>query len=245
MWDLRDVAIIFSTELGRSVRSGKTFALLALYGLAAALASLVVVGLTRTAPLLLPFFVRFALFFMPPLVAVMGFDQLAGELQHRSLRYVALRARRGAIVAGKALAQLALVMALTATVHLALFAWAVATSADFDAAAAVGEMLAFWGVALVYAFCFVGLTALASSLFRAPIVALIATLCAIFGFWFVDVLARFVEALAPVAKLSPSHYTAGLVGAPAAQLVTSLLAFVAFGAVFLGGAWLSLRLRDL
>ena len=41
--------------------------------------------------------------FLPMFVLVIGFDQIAGEVQHRTIRYSAGRAKRGSIVVGKAL----------------------------------------------------------------------------------------------------------------------------------------------
>lgn len=247
---IREIGVIVRYEFLRSLRNGRTLGLLLLYGLGAALSGLVVVGFVSTGgveagPSLLSFFPRFVLFFMPLLVAVTGFDQLALELQQRSLRYVAMRAHRGAIVLGKALALALLILALTATIHLAAFTWAAFSSTALPLGAALADMLLFWLVAVVYALCYIGLTSLFSSLFRAPMAALVGTLTAIGGFWFVDVLGRLFQTFAPLAILSPSHYTDGLIGAPTSALVTSLAAYLLFAALFLALSWGVLRVRDL
>ncbi len=250
MEPLREIGVIIRCELVRSVRGGRTLGLLLLYAIGAAISSLVVVGFARAGaadagPALISFFPRFAIFFMPPLVAVVGFDQLAGELQHRSLRYVAMRAHRGSIVVGKALALAIVIFALTALVHLAMFAYAAATSTELLIGSALGLMLLFWVAAVVYALCYIGLTSFCSSLVRAPMAALIGTLCAVAGFWLVDVVGNFSSTIAPLALLSPSHYTGGLVGAPLPDLLTSLAAYLTFALLFLGLSWAVLRTRDL
>lgn len=250
MEPLREIGVILRCELVRSLRGGRTLGLLLLYVIGAALSSLVVVGFASTGaieagPALLAFFPRFALFFMPLLVAVVGFDQIAGELQHRSLRYVAMRAHRGSIVLGKALALAVVIFALTALVHLAMFAYAALTTPALERGDALAGMLLFWLSAVSYSLCYIGLSSLCSSLVRAPMAALIGTLTAIAGFWFVDVVGRFSRTLAPLALASPSHYTDGLLGAPLSELATSVVAYVAFTLIFLGLSWAVLRTRDL
>ena len=65
-------------------------------------------------PIVVVLFAAVALFFLPVLSALVGFDSVSGELQNHSLRFVSLRARRGSLLAGKMLAQLALLVGLTA-----------------------------------------------------------------------------------------------------------------------------------
>src|SRR6201989_1667812 len=56
-------------------------------------------------PPLVPVVFRITLFFVPLYVALLGYDQLSAEVATGSIRYLAVRARRGSIVAGKFLAQ--------------------------------------------------------------------------------------------------------------------------------------------
>ncbi len=195
-------------------------------------------------PLVVVFFFWFALLFLPLLTTLMGFDQISGELQSRSLRFVSLRARRGSLLAGKVLAQAALLFALTAVVNLGIFAYAAASTEGFQVGVGLASMIRFWLLGLVYASAYIGLVALCSTLFRAPIVSLLIALCALFAFWLTAVLSR-IEAIRFLGYLVPSHYERGLFSPEWDQVLPSVGAYLAFAVVFLCLAWLSLRARDL
>jgi ABC-2 type transport system permease protein len=195
-------------------------------------------------PLVVVFFFWFALLFLPLLTTLMGFDQISGELQSRSLRFVSLRARRGSLLAGKVLAQAALLFALTAVVNLGIFAYAAASTEGFQVGVGLAAMIRFWLLGLVYASAYIGLVALCSTLFRAPIVSLLIALCALFAFWLTAFLSRF-EAIRFLGYLVPSHYERGLFSPEWDHVLPSVGAYLAFAVVFLCLAWLSLRARDL
>jgi len=195
-------------------------------------------------PLVVVFFFWFALLFLPLLTALMGFDQISGELQSRSLRFVSLRARRGSVLAGKVLAQVALLFGLTAIINLGIFAYAALSTEGFQVGVGLLSLLKFWLLGLVYASTYIGLSALCSTLFRVPIFSLLTTLCVLFSFWLVAILSRF-ESLRFLGYAVPSHYESGLYSPEWAKLFSSLGAYGAFAAVFLSLAWLALRARDL
>src|SRR5215470_4859273 len=73
-------------------------------------------------PLLVPFVFRVTLFFLPLFIALLGYDQLSAEVATGSVRYLAVRARRGSILAGKFLAQAVVMGMLLALVVGGLFA---------------------------------------------------------------------------------------------------------------------------
>jgi ABC-2 type transport system permease protein len=195
-------------------------------------------------PLVVLFFYKFALFFLPLLIALMGFDQISGELSSRSIRYVSLRARRGSLLAGKVIAQAAVLLGLTAVMNLGVFAYAAATTENFAVGAGLAAMARFWLLALVYTSTYLGLTALCSALFRTPIVSLLTSLCALFVFWLLAMLGKF-EKLAFLSWATPSHYEDGLVSLEPLQALGAAGAYVLFAAAFLGLAYLALRRRDL
>lgn len=196
-------------------------------------------------PLIVIFFFKFAVFFLPVLIILMGFDQLSGELSSRSIRYVALRAHRGALIVGKVAAQAAVLFALTALVNVALFAYAAATTEGFALASGALAMARFWLLGLVYASAYLGLCSLCSSLFRTPVFSLLTSLCALFVFWLLALVARFQPDLSFLAYVVPSHYEEGLVHPKLLHALPSVGAYAAFAAVFLGLSWLRLRSRDL
>lgn len=196
-------------------------------------------------PLVVVFFFWFALLFLPLLTALMGFDQISGELQSRSLRFVSLRARRGSLLAGKVLAQAALLLGLTAVVNLGIFGYAAASTEGFKVGVGLFSMIKFWLLGLVYASSYIGLSALCSTLFRVPIFSLLTALCVLFGFWLAALLSRFSSWLGFLSYVLPSHYERGLFSPEWDKLLPSMGAYAAFAAIFLCLAWLSLRARDL
>lgn len=195
-------------------------------------------------PVIVLFFYKFALFFLPLLIALMGFDQISGELSTRSLRYVSLRARRGSLLAGKVLAQAAVLLGLTALLNVAVFVYAAATTDAFHVAAGLAAMVRFWLLALVYVSAYLGLTALCSALFRTPIVSLLTALCALFVFWLTAILGKF-ESMSFLRWLTPSTYEQGLVSLELTRALGSAGAYALFASVFLALAWAALRWRDL
>ena len=136
---------------------------------------------------------------------------------------------------------------LSALVHVGLFAYAAATTEGF----AVGHGLV--GDEQVLALGD-GLRldldrpdrALPPRSIRAPIFALLTGFCAMFGFWLFSLLGRFVERLELPQVRRPLASTRTACSRPSVwTALASAGALAAFAAVFLGGAYLTLRARDL
>jgi ABC-type transport system involved in multi-copper enzyme maturation permease subunit len=134
------------------------------------------------APALLYFLFTGTLTFLPLLVLLVGFDQIVGEVQHRTLRYSAGRASRVSIVAGKALGIWGVAGVMISVLHVTV--WVIALIQGGQPAGDViswgGRMLLF---AVICAAAYVGFASLISSLFRTPIVALFVGAGAGFGLW--------------------------------------------------------------
>ncbi len=205
-------------------------------------------------PLLVPLVFRATLFFLPLFIALLGYDQLSGEVATGSVRYLAVRSRRGSILVGKFLAQALVMGALLALVLVGLFVAGAGLRPGLDPvgyAAAAGR---FWVGGLAFAFGYLTLTALSSALTSGPGSSLLLNVAALFGFWLLDVIggkAAFEHRTGGAASwtetlrwLSPSAYASGLLGSSSA-LLTSAAAYGAFGAVFLAAAWAVFRARDL
>jgi ABC-type transport system involved in multi-copper enzyme maturation permease subunit len=195
-------------------------------------------------PLIVLLFASFALFFLPALSALIGFDTVSGELQSRSLRFVSLRARRGSVLAGKVLGQLGLLVGLTAVMNLAVFVYAALSVHGFTVGPGLLAMVRFWGLMLIYATTYVGLTTLCSTLFRTPIFSLLTTFSVLFGFVVLWLMSKF-DSLEPIGWFLPSSYKDGLFSPQPIPVLTSVGVYLGFAAIFLGLAWLALRTRDL
>ncbi|MBJ6763872.1 ABC transporter permease subunit [Myxococcaceae bacterium JPH2] len=199
-------------------------------------------------PLVVLIVFKVTLFFLPAYVALMGFDQLSGEVGPRSIRFLTVRARRSSVLTGKFLAQATLLVGLVLVVDLAIFIYARMTNPDFSAAMLVLNLVKFWLAAVVFSLAYVALTALCSSLFRLPAVSLVFNFVLLFVFWLMDTIGRGVADTNPmrfVRYLSPSYYAGNLLHPQLSEFGASGAAYAAFALVFLLGAHGVLRARDL
>lgn len=205
-------------------------------------------------PLLVPLVFRATLFFLPLFIALLGYDQLSGEVATGSVRFLAVRSRRGSILIGKFLGQALVMGALLALVLLGLFIAGAGLRPGLDPlryAAAAGW---FWVGGAAFAVGYLALTSLSSALTSGPGSSLLLNVGALFGFWLLDAIggrAALVHRMGGPASwtealrwLSPSAYASGVLGSTSA-LLTSAAAYGTFGALFLAAAWAAFRARDL
>lgn len=201
--------------------------------------------LSTCPPPLFIFLFKGALFFLPALILLIGFDQIAGEIQHRSIRYLAGRARRSAIVAGKALG----VWGVIATMTLVLSAtvWTVMLiRGGYPASLVLSWGLRIWIFTVASAAAYVGLTALVSSFFRTPIVALFVGVAALFGLWLTGSILGFFDATQAATWAFPSTYESKLLVSPdPLHVVGGVVALVAWGAAMVAGAAAIVSRRDI
>jgi ABC-type transport system involved in multi-copper enzyme maturation permease subunit len=137
-------------------------------------------------PTSLLIFLKITVWFSPLLVALFGFDAVSGELQHRTVRFWTVRARRSSYFTGKLLGLWLLVGLVTLVLN--LLAGSVALVRGF---VTVGELAAwgvrFWFVAFVIAGAWAAIATFVSSCFKTPILALLTTFGAFFVLWIVSV----------------------------------------------------------
>lgn len=191
---------------------------------------------------------KITLFFLPAYVALMGFDQLSGEVGPRSMRYLTVRARRSSVLLGKFLSQATLLLGLVLIIDLAIFVYARVANPTFGFADVALNLLKFWLAAIVFSLSYVSLTTLCSSLFRAPAVSLVFNFILLFVFWLMDTIGRWAgeeSALRFLRYLSPSYYAGNLLHPRLAEFGASGAAYAGFATIFLLGAYAVLRARDL
>lgn len=204
-------------------------------------------GLTKL-PLVVPIVFRITLLFLPLYIAVMGFDQISGEVGPRSIRYLLVRVPRSAILFGKFLGQAAVLVTLMVIVDLGIFVYARVTHPELSStlgALILGRMLV---AAVVYSLAYLGLTALCSTWVRNAAVSLVLNVLLLFGFWLIDVLwggAGATGVGAWISHLSPSHYAVRLLYPAWSTFGVATGAYVLFAAIFLGASYLLLRTKDL
>jgi ABC-type transport system involved in multi-copper enzyme maturation permease subunit len=186
---------------------------------------------------------RGTLLFLPLLILLIGFDQIAGEIQHRSIRYLVGRARREAIVAGKGLGVWAvsavMVLVLHATVWIVML---VQGSTPASAVLAWGPRL--WLFSVGAGAAYVGLTALVSSFFRTPIVALFAGVAVFFVLWLANTILGLFEATEGATWAFPATYEKLLVAHEPLRALGGLAALICWGVVMAAVASAIVKRRD-
>jgi ABC-type transport system involved in multi-copper enzyme maturation permease subunit len=137
---------------------------------------------TAAMPASLKAFLDVTIWLAPLLIALLGFDAVAGELQHRAVRFWTVRVRRSSYFAGKVLGLWALVALVTLAIQ--TIAGAVAFTRGY---VTPGELLSwsprFWIVSVLIAGAWAAIATLVSSLFRTPVVALLTTFATFFVLW--------------------------------------------------------------
>jgi ABC-type transport system involved in multi-copper enzyme maturation permease subunit len=199
-------------------------------------------------PLVVLVVFKVTLFFLPAYVALMGFDQISGEVGPRSIRYLTVRARRSSLLLGKFLSQASLLLGLVLLIDLAIFLYAKVTNPDFTFWALALGLLKYWVAALVFSLAYLALTTFCSAIFRSPAVSLVFNFILLLTFWLMDTVGRAFEdqsAVEYLRFLSPSYYSANLLHPDVAKFGVSGAAYVVFAMIFLGGAYAVLRARDL
>jgi ABC-2 type transport system permease protein len=211
-------------------------------------------------PLVILLVFKITFFFLPFYIALMGFDQVSGEVGPRSIRYLAVRARRSSVMFGKFLAQAVVLLALVLLVDLAVFVYAKTQNPDFTFGEMVPALVKFWVAAILFALAFLALTNFFSTAFRSPWASLLMNLSAVLGLLFFHAVSSFASAVstgaaadpdAPIGfwgvmkHLSPFHYINGLLHPQFTHFGTSGAFYGAMALLLLGASYLILRSRDL
>jgi len=222
-------------------------------------------GSLAAVPLIILLTFKTTLFFLPLCIVLMGFDQISGEIGPRSIRYLAVRARRSSILLGKYLSQATLLAGLVLVVDLAAIAVARWQIPSFQPAAMAAMLLRCWLAASVLSLAYLALTSLCSTLFRSPALSLTYNCFVLFGLWLLDFIgssaARSVEqareagerggtlaittALSWLRYAAPSHYSHDLLHPELPRLLESTAACAGFAAMFLVAGHAMLRRKPL
>ncbi len=206
--------------------------------------------------------------FLPLLVLLVGFDQIVGEVQHRTMRYSAGRASRVSIVTGKALGIWGVAGVMIAVLHVTVWVMALIQGGNAGTVLSWGGRLLFYSV--ICAAAYVGFASLISSLFRTPVVALFVGAGVGFGLWVTYQAFRFFasdafRAITSGTKIDPSapsqpvgwqkvfdaamwafpnRYEKLLVVPDAGQVIGGLALFVVWGAACVALSSLMVSRRD-
>ena len=195
-----------------------------------------------TYPAMVLIFTWVSLAFLPWFIALTSYDQIAGDLHLRTIRYAALRTTRAAYVAGKLAAQAVIVAGVAALGTLPVIVIGAIYLPGFDLLATIGSLISTLPITLVCALGFLGIVSLASQLCRTPGTARAAAM----GLLLLVYVLASQSTIGPFfALFSPWHWKPGLFhpDIPTRLLSVAACLGLCFGYTALG--YLRFRRRDL
>ena len=184
----------------------------------------------------------FTIWLTPLLIALMGFDSISPDIQHRSVRYWTLRTRRWSYFIGKW-------AGLWTTVSLVTFAmdfivWMVCIArGEATAATTLGWGARFWLITLPLSAIWCGIATLISSLFRSPIIALLTTFGAFFVLWVLYLIGAFAG-WEPMLYVYPNHYDHLFLDPKIHRVGIGILASLGMTALYVGAGSALFARRD-
>jgi ABC-type transport system involved in multi-copper enzyme maturation permease subunit len=196
-----------------------------------------------SAPAVLYFLFQGTLFFLPVLVLPVGFDQIAGEVQHRTIRYSAGRATRASIVVGKALGVWGVISVMVLVLHFVVWIFVLVKGMGTPAQV-VSWGGRFWVYTCFCAAAYVGFATVVSSLFRTPIVALFVGAGAGAGLWVAYKILGWMDATKAAKWAFPNNYEQLLVAPDIGSVLGGIGLFLVWGAACVAAATLIVSRRD-
>lgn len=214
-------------------------------------------------PIVLLVVFKLTLRFLPLFIALMGFDQLAGEVGPKSIRYLVVRVKRSSIILGKLLSQVTIFALLLSVCTLLTVLVARVLNPDFAAAQVTLWTFKLILSSLVLSLAYLSLTALFSAITRQAGIALVLNIIALFVIWALALAGEFfrfpgeevaANSLAMFKSESPMaylryvsvwHFGDDLLHPSWARALPAALVHLGYGLLFLGTAQLALKERDL
>ncbi|MFO0664947.1 MAG: ABC transporter permease subunit [Polyangiaceae bacterium] len=182
------------------------------------------------------------IFCSPLLVAIMGFDGISGERQHRSVRFWAVRSRRGSYFLAKFFGLTATVSIVYLIMHLVI--WMVCI---FGGIAPAGNVLGwgvrFWLSSIPIVAAWSALATFLGSLFKTPIVSLLVICSTTFILFVIRLIGGAME-IGSITWVYPNKYD-DLLLHPSPQMVgQGLGGLVLFVLLFTVGGTVLMNKRD-
>jgi ABC-type transport system involved in multi-copper enzyme maturation permease subunit len=206
------------------------------------------------APASLLAFLKITIWLTPLLIALLGFDAVAGELQHRTVRYWTIRTRRSSYFAGKLLGLWAVISLVILAIN--LLADGVALARGYVTMAQLASWgVRFWLVGILIAGAWSAIATFVSATSRSPVVALLTTFAVFFGLWVIGAISlvvrarRSIEAGALTAPpwyeyLYPNSYDSLLLAPETAKVLTGTVVLLGFVVVMIVAGSVLFERRD-
>jgi ABC-type transport system involved in multi-copper enzyme maturation permease subunit len=195
------------------------------------------------APIKLVILFFIAVWLVPLLVMIIGFDGISADLQHRSVRYWTIRARRVSYYVGKFLALWVIIGLVTLCMQLMI--WGVTiVRADAPAGETMLWGIRFWATSLPITGAWCGVATLASSAFRSPMLSLLATASVFFFLFFAGFVIGKGGDVAPLRFLYPNNFDAWILSAQPQRVLAGLGVCAAYILTTVGLGSLAFWQRD-
>jgi ABC-type transport system involved in multi-copper enzyme maturation permease subunit len=204
-----------------------------------------------TLPNVLYFLFQLTIYALPVLCLLIGFDLIAGEIQHRSIRYVAGRAERHNLVIGKFFGVWGVIAVMVFVLHSVLW-----MAMLIQGVGEAGQIFSWGGrvylFSVLFACPYIGIICLVSSFFRTPVVSLFGGAAVLFGIFSVYVLLIIMKAFESTKDAAsnlqwgfPQKYEYLLLSPDPKHWVGGVALLLLWGAVCVGGACEVIRRRDI
>lgn len=272
MSPLAETRIIFLRELRKNFRSAKGIALAVLTLLGGAGVALIMakvkaatgqgsgVGVPvqvlslaygpetaewlSNAPAILFFMLNATIFLSPLLVALMGFDSVAGDVQYRSVRYWTVRSRRASFFVAKWLGLWITASAMTLAMDLIVWGVAIANRGETDTVSATLTWgLRFWALLVPICAVWSAISVVVSSLFRTPIVALLVTFATFFTLWVLSAVFVYFR-IEQLAYLNPNQFDQLMLTPNVSRFLGGAAGALALAGVYVAGGSLVFARKD-
>lgn len=178
----------------------------------------------------------------PLLIALMGFDSIAPDIQHRTVRYWTLRSRRASYFVGKWAGLWATVSIVTFVMDLIIWVMCVVLK-EASLVTTFGWGLRFWLISLPLSAIWCAIAVFISSLFRQPMIALLVTFASFFTLWVVYLIAA-VAHVEPLLYIYPNYYDHLMLDPKAYRLGTGILGSLGLALLYVGGGSALFARRD-
>jgi ABC-type transport system involved in multi-copper enzyme maturation permease subunit len=211
---------------------------------------------TASLPASLLVFLEITIWLGPLLVALLGFDAISGELQHRSVRFWTVRTRRGSYFAGKLFGLWAVVGLITLAINVVANGFALAKG-FVTAGQVVSWGVRFWLIAFLIAGAWAAIATFISSCFKTPILSLLTTFGTFFVLWLFGIVgflsrfagdgseARALERMRWYEYVYPNAYDSMLLSPEAGKVFLGLAILLGFVALVTAGGALLFQSKDI
>ncbi len=132
------------------------------------------------------------LWLSPLLVALMNFDAVSGELQHRSVRFWTIRVRRSSYIVGKYLAGWLVVLSVILGMNVIVWGMALA-GGNLAPAHVLGWGARFFAVSIPISAAWCGIAMLIGAQFETPRLSLLAICAGFCALWLLRITGGFTE----------------------------------------------------